>query len=677
MTFMLVCRRTAVLIFLLCLPAMAAAQAQSVADIIAQTRMHGYDAPSTRIAALEAAKDRPSENASAEAKRQYFVALGQLAAAADNATAFTQAIDGLEQAGQSQACKPCKAQSMVLRASWDLTRKGAATTLTLLTRAEQAMGSDAPPDAWAHLYAARARNYRLAGHYAKSIQDALKALRIADQQKNAALQVEMTILLALDNASLGDFPRADTFIKEAISQATRIGFGFQLAYGYLNLGHIYALRNNREGQYEALTNALQRASAVPDLAEVRMIALSNIADYHLQRNEFETALDYAVQAGTLARSLDEQRSLAIALTNEGIALSHLGQLDKGIERVQQAIAIATKMQNSEHVIGMTKELIGIYERSGRYKEAVDALHRVAEMEKTLTAQERQRDVLALQEEFAVERKQQEIDRLSAINAQQKALAEARNAQRWMWLVVAVALAIAAFYLVRRLRGVRSANRRLSRANEVLEEQTARDPLTGTYNRRHFQNLLQQAAAGLPKHELRTPQPFLSLVVLDLDHFKQINDSFGHDAGDAVLIEVSRRMRDLVRTEDSVVRWGGEEFVLVLPGTGADGACTVVSKVLAAIGSTPVRYKSGFIPVTVSAGATTIPETGVRAWRFALQIADLALYRAKGGGRNHAVCVSEIDERALAETEEEIDLDQAQAQGHLRLRDVAGPGVGTS
>lgn len=669
------CRRNgfrAVFLVLALFPAFASAQARKVSDIVEQVRLHGYDSPSVLIETLQAASDRPGASASPEAQRLYFATMGQFASAADDEKTLRVALQGLESAG-AQGCRTCLAQALILRGGWTLTREGAMPALKLVSQAEAMLGPDAPTDVRAHLLSVRARTHRLSGNYAKSVKDAVQTMRLADQTGNAAWQVEMNIMLGLDNAGLGDYARADRHIDEAIKQAQAIGYGYQLAYAYLNLGHISSLEGDREAQLKALNTALKLSDGKPDLSEVEMISLSNLADYHLVKKNYPLALDYARRAGGLARSINEQRSLSIALINEGLALAGMGQVEPGIARVGEAIAIAQRMGNRDLVVGMSHELIGIYEREGRYKEANAALHEVAGLEKQMTVQERERDVLALQEEFAAERKQREIERLSADNARKQALVEARNAQRWMWLAVAVALAMAALFLIRRLSGARKVNVSLSKANVALEQETTRDPLTGTFNRRHFQNLMSQASDVPPGvGDKRRKQPFLSLAVLDLDHFKHINDSYGHDAGDAVLVEVANRLTALVRAEDSVVRWGGEEFVLVLPGTDADGAETIVSRVLQLIGSTPVMHLSQVIPVTVSAGCATIPENGTRAWRFAMQVADLALYRAKASGRNRAVCVSELDDARLGTGDRVIDLNQAESNGHANLRILLGP-----
>src|SRR5690606_42040947 len=92
---------------------------------------------------------------------------------------------------------------------------------------------------------------------------------------------------------------------------------------------------------------------------------------------------------------------------------------------------------------------------------------------------------------------------------------------------------------------------------------------------------------------------VGLRVLDIDHFTQINDRFGHDAGDAVLVELVRRLEGVLRSQDSVVRWGGEEFVLMLPGTAGVGLETLAMRVLQAVGGVPMPYAGRPLPVTAA------------------------------------------------------------------------------
>lgn len=642
-----------------------------VEDILADLRTRGYVDPLAVIRRLEAAPDRPGAAAPVEARRRYHAALGILAAAADDAGKLEAARAALTALGQEQRCGPCTAQAKVLQSQWELTRKGAAPSLQLLDEAEAIMGSAPPADLVVHFRAVRARSYRLAGEFARSVADAVAGLRAAEAAGNDAARVELLVTLALDNASLGDFARAQSQIDEAIALAKRIGHRYQLAYAYLNLGHVQSLQGAREAQRDALMAALEMARGNPALSEVEMLTQSNLADYFLYRGDPQRALDYARRAEALARRLDEQRSLAIALTNVGIATARLGRVDEGLARIREAIAIAKRMDNHEHVVGMQQELIAVLEGAGRWREAVAALHEVSGYEKSLVDQARTREVLALQEQFASERNQREITRLSSENARQQALMQARSAQRWMWGALAVAMALAAVLLGQWLRRARRINRSLRRTNAALAEQSTRDPLTGSYNRRHFEALMAHGGpVGEEPANQRRRQPFVSIVMLDLDHFKQVNDLFGHPAGDAVLVAVSARLRALVRQQDAVVRWGGEEFVLVLPGTDAGGAATLVERVLQAVASHPVAVDDRTLPVTVSAGVATLPAAAMAHWQDAVHVADAALYVAKREGRNRAVCVEERVSGGLVAAA--ADLAAAEAAGQVALARVLGP-----
>jgi len=162
---------------------------------------------------------------------------------------------------------------------------------------------------------------------------------------------------------------------------------------------------------------------------------------------------------------------------------------------------------------------------------------------------------------------------------------------------------------------------------LAEARAATDSLTGLPNRRAVQEALKRmiAQAG------RTLAP-MSVLVLDLDHFKQINDTYGHDRGDAVLAAVGDVLAGALRTSDFVGRNGGEEFVALLPDTGADGALEAAEKLRAAIAR--VTLPGIDRAVTASVGAAVYPHTAADPESL-LRLADRALYAAKAAGRNRA------------------------------------------
>ena len=165
----------------------------------------------------------------------------------------------------------------------------------------------------------------------------------------------------------------------------------------------------------------------------------------------------------------------------------------------------------------------------------------------------------------------------------------------------------------------------------LREQAIRDPLTGLFNRRYLDETLSRelARAG------RQSAP-VSIVMLDLDHFKRVNDAHGHQAGDIILRLLGDLLDDLVRAGDIVCRYGGEEFVVVMPGASLDVAAQRADEWRLAFGLLSVQYQGATLQTTLSAGVAVYPEHGRTADQL-LHAADKALYQAKQSGRNRVVC----------------------------------------
>jgi diguanylate cyclase (GGDEF)-like protein len=193
-----------------------------------------------------------------------------------------------------------------------------------------------------------------------------------------------------------------------------------------------------------------------------------------------------------------------------------------------------------------------------------------------------------------------------------------------------------------------------------------------FNRRHFEQLMgQQEATIHGRSRDRKYQAAVGLVLLDVDHFKRINDSYGHAVGDEVLKAVATRLSGLVRGQDAVVRWGGEEFVLVLPGTSNVGLPIIASKAIEAIGREPVIHDGREISVRASAGAIAWPAWPGQHWMDAVNVADLALYLSKTNGRNRATCFMGLREGADP-GRVQADLGGAAAAGDVDLQVVSGP-----
>ena len=178
--------------------------------------------------------------------------------------------------------------------------------------------------------------------------------------------------------------------------------------------------------------------------------------------------------------------------------------------------------------------------------------------------------------------------------------------------------------------------KLGETLEALHRLATRDQLTGLLNRREFERIIfeEEERAERFGHSL-------ALVMLDIDHFKRVNDTHGHAAGDLVLKEVARRISDEVRTVDRVVRFGGEELAIILVQTDRAGALETANRLCTAVELEPIVVAEKVpLNITVSAGAAAMPEDA-KSGLALLNAADKALYAAKAAGRNSAVAFNEV------------------------------------
>jgi diguanylate cyclase (GGDEF)-like protein len=172
-----------------------------------------------------------------------------------------------------------------------------------------------------------------------------------------------------------------------------------------------------------------------------------------------------------------------------------------------------------------------------------------------------------------------------------------------------------------------------KARRALQVQATQDGLTGTWNRTGILDLLHR------EYELAARSgTAIGVIMLDLDHFKQVNDTYGHLAGDHVLVEAARRMKEAVRSYDLIGRYGGEEFLVVSPDCDGEQIQICAERIRSAMAGQPVLAHGSAIAITVSAGtAVLVPRLNTE--KEALEAADTALYRAKSGGRNQVVSLA--------------------------------------
>ena len=179
------------------------------------------------------------------------------------------------------------------------------------------------------------------------------------------------------------------------------------------------------------------------------------------------------------------------------------------------------------------------------------------------------------------------------------------------------------------------NRELELANKRLRKLSVTDGLTELFNHRHIHELLHEEF----ERTKRSGEP-MSVVMMDLDRFKQVNDTYGHPTGDVILFETAEILRQTVREIDMVGRYGGEEFIAILPGAGEDDAVHFAERVRAAVAEHVYRDEANEVRMTVSGGVASFPSGHTDHPDLLIKRADEALYAAKEGGRNQIRRASE-------------------------------------
>lgn len=468
---------------------------------------------------------------------------------------------------------------------------------------------------------------------AGKLEDAVRAynlaLALADKQDQTWRRAEVRRGLAHTFYRAGEMNRAQAFATQALrlSQAAGDLVGMGRAYGTMGvvadgLGDHQATRR----AYEQAIDCARRAGAKND--EARFLA--NLSDFYLNVGDYKTALDRAEQALLIARELGDTGSETVALANIGLAQISLQHVELGKRSVQEALAIEERRHATTGMSEIYRDLGTYLEKAGDFRGAIEAFHKHRELANQLIRDDQQKTILALQEQFDAEHRNRELALLNREHELTANRLRRRDLQQRLWAVLSAA-ALLSFTVVALLYGrVRRSNRRLLSSNEMLKAQGECDPLTGLSNRRHLQTEMSRLSV-----EGRWSG---TMLLLDIDHFKRINDRHGHAAGDAVLVEVARRLREALRQGDLLVRWGGEEFLVVLQAMAPPRLEALVRRLLDTLDRHPVMVGTQRIPVSASIGYATFPPGAGSfrlPWEHAIDMVDAAMYLAKAHGRDRA------------------------------------------
>jgi diguanylate cyclase (GGDEF)-like protein len=537
----------------------------------------------------------------------------------------------------------------------------------------------ADPETLAYYYRVQGNAQLAVGQFEEALASCLKSLHFADQQKKHAPQARLNGLNNLSNvySAMNNPEKALEIINQALALSNRLGLKSMLPSLYLNQGGAYSSLG-RTAEYMAANELALKLSRESGQILTEAVVLNNMSDSWLINRDFVKAESFTRMAMHKYQETGDRSGASVAQANLGYALMGQGKVGEGAAQVRHSIKVQREAGDIANEEGILSELALMYERAGLYREAVATIREQQILSKQLFKADRERSVAALQEQFDAVQRQKQIELLARENSLKDY--EIQN-QRLLQVVTglgAILTVIAGLFVYYHYRRARMANLKLREANKQLEFHSVRDALTGLFNRRSFLELMKKRPLDEASGRREDDSPD-GLIVLDIDHFKSINDTLGHGAGDTVLVEVAKRLSAAVRESDMIIRWGGEEFLVYSPKAHNEHIESLASRILKTIGETPIEAGGRSISVTVSGGFLTLPFSGVPEsqcnWEKALQIADMALYLGKVHGRNRAYGVT----RLLVPFGESLpvlenDISAALSRGMIEITEVIGPAI---
>ncbi|MBB6367002.1 diguanylate cyclase (GGDEF)-like protein [Xanthomonas sacchari] len=462
--------------------------------------------------------------------------------------------------------------------------------------------------------------------------------------------------------------------------------------------------NNLGSAYEG-ANELPRAEAIyrQALASARaddkasvIGPLNNLANVLRRQHRPQEALPLLREAAAalenVARGGDhgDNGEAAIVYSNLGVALADLGQREAAATAFERSRQLFAHSDNVPRRLELYPRMIDNLDALGRDHEALVLMREYKAVNDDAVNVESKTRIAELESAVDLARKKSELAALGRTRAAEQAAyaqlqAREQRQRSVLYGLLAALLALAGFFLlkVREGRVRRRINAELARKNDEIQtqhreleqltatirRQSEEDALTGLRNRRYITAWLQaREAAATPE---RTQEPLL-IALLDVDHFKRVNDLHGHEGGDHALMHLGDLLRECARSTDIIARWGGEEFLWICPGGTLADAPRLFRRLRERLQAEPLVRPTGRIALTVSMGVSLFPAHPGGDWPLSLRIADAALYRAKHAGRDRWVGLTL--EGVATDLGADVSLEALEVEGRLRQSGGGGDGA---
>jgi diguanylate cyclase (GGDEF)-like protein len=475
------------------------------------------------------------------------------------------------------------------------------------------------------------------GNFPQGIQDLHQALEMAEKSDNPGRRQKLLSVLSTFYIRTQEWTKALKVNHESYAIATAMGSKSRQAVLLLNASLIHSRLNQADEELSALKQAEALGKSMGN-NRIMMAVQVNLSDALLIRKDFRGALASADSGLKMARAVGDNVNVATALINRGSALNHLGKHTEGLASMEQGVKLLQDADAKADIADVMGVLSDEYAFAGDFRKALEYQKVYKEKSDHLFHDARTKAQQELEARYQSEKQEKQILQLT-LEADRRVLVRNFSIAAG---VMALALAMA---LLARYRLLRRSSDQMQVLNAKLENMTITDPLTGLRNRRFFMQHVEQFTAETRRahYAAGTSAPTdgnqdLVFFMIDLDHFKFVNDTYGHNAGDLVLKQAVARLNKVIRDSDELIRWGGEEFLLVARNANRSDAPLLAERLRAAIAATPFDLGDNrFLERTCSVGFAPYPlRSGLPeqpGWEAVVELADQALYVAKSSGRN--------------------------------------------
>ncbi|WP_367317328.1 diguanylate cyclase [Vibrio coralliilyticus] len=358
--------------------------------------------------------------------------------------------------------------------------------------------------------------------------------------------------------------------------------------------------------------------------KIKFSTLSNMSQRYSDVGNSQEALKLARKCIEESQVLDTKSNITLATCYEAYAEASFVARDyqKSIDYAKQVIEVLHTSESNEVVweIQTLETLVKAYEAQGDYQQALAYMKQQSQVRQNFYRQTYDDEILS--EKNALERQlnKREIELLEAQNELQQTKLRSQRTREILFITLFFALA---YLVIRRLW-------KMKRITKELESQNTTDPLTGLANRRYIENWLSQSD-NVQQHKS------YALSVIDIDHFKQFNDTHGHDVGDTVLKATANQLKNNTRSHDIIARWGGEEFVMIIPIDNVHTVEETLERLRKSVESHKIHIDEDSLAVTISVGTQLCHYQDIETdWDRVFRKADKALYQAKQSGRNKCI-----------------------------------------